>query len=589
MSRLVRRRDDERGVAAVLVAVFVAALLFGLCAISVDVARMYAEAQRVQRAADMAASAGVIYMPQDIAQASTVARDVSSRNGYPDSGASSVVVTPGTQPSQLDVAISSKIPNLFGKFIGRSDATITRHAVADYTGPQPMGSPCNTFGNEPAGTSGAGPAASQLSIPLGATCSSTPQFWMNINGPDVDKGNGDQYAVRNCDTTKAISGCTGTTNDEFDPEGYFYLVRTTQDAIGSTLTLQLYDPAFAATGDLCAAAPDKYTDIDSNNWNDFASTDATTRYKTTSNVFCSGDNMANTNVAATVTTFGLRAPSDSQNPRTAEPVGGCTRQYPGYTSSQITAKSLKKGDSAYNKSLARVFHQWTTLCTFPVTQAGDYYLQVRTNVPWKGPTLTSAVSSYNPLVATDGSYQPTGDLSNFAMYTQTGDNTSVRGGGSNRFSVRAYGAPTGSVSVAALGKMSIYANSNAASTTFNLIRLMPAAAGQTLVFKFFDIGDAEQNASLTMLPPKESAVSLTNCAGSGFRKLTLPTCAISINSDWNGKGETVAVPIPSTYTCSYTSSGGCWFRLQVGFASGTVFDTTTWTAYVSGDPVRLIE
>ena len=77
--------------------------------------------------------------------------DVSARNGYPNSGKSSVVVKPGVQPSQLDVTVSSTIPNLFGRFIGVDDATITRHAVADYTGPQPMGSPCNTFGNEPAG------------------------------------------------------------------------------------------------------------------------------------------------------------------------------------------------------------------------------------------------------------------------------------------------------------------------------------------------------------------------------------------------------------------------------------------------------
>ena len=60
-------------------------------------------------------------------------------------------------------------------------------------------------------------------------------------------------------------------------------------------------------------------------------------------------------------------------------------------------------------------------------------------------------------------------------------------------------------------------------------------------------------------------------------------------AEWDGKGETVAVPIPSNYTCTYTSTGGCWFRLKVSFASGNGEDTTTWTAYVSGDPVRLIE
>ena len=49
------------------------------------------------------------------------------------------------------------------------------------------------------------------------------------------------------------------------------------------------------------------------------------------------------------------------------------------------------------------------------------------------------------------------------------------------------------------------------------------------------------------------------------------------------------MPIPSNYTCNFTSTGGCWFRLKVNFGSGSVSDTTTWTAYVSGDPVRLIE
>ncbi len=62
------------------------------------------------------------------------------------------------------------------------------------------------------------------------------------------------------------------------------------------------------------------------------------------------------------------------------------------------------------------------------------------------------------------------------MYTQTGDDPAVTGGGSNRFSVRAYGAgtPGGAVSVSPLGKMSVYANATGASRTFNLIRLMPA-------------------------------------------------------------------------------------------------------------------
>ena len=57
----------------------------------------------------------------------------------------------------------------------------------------------------------------------------------------------------------------------------------------------------------------------------------------------------------------------------------------------------------------------------------------------------------------------------------------------------------------------------------------------------------------------------------------------------NGKTETIIIPIPSDYTCNYNSFGGCWYRVVVAFASGTVHDVTTWDATIIGDPVRLIK
>ncbi len=42
--------------------------------------------------------------------------------------------------------------------------------------------------------------------------------------------------------------------------------------------------------------------------------------------------------------------------------------------------------------------------------------------------------------------------------------------------------------------------------------------------------------------------------------------------------------------CNVASSGGCWFRVGVNFDSGSsVNDSTTWTAKIEGEPVRLIE
>ena len=87
-----RRKAREGGYAAVLVAMLAAAVFIPITALAVDVARWYVELERVQTAADAAATAGVTYMPDDFANAKTTAIAVSGRNGYPNSGTSTVSV-----------------------------------------------------------------------------------------------------------------------------------------------------------------------------------------------------------------------------------------------------------------------------------------------------------------------------------------------------------------------------------------------------------------------------------------------------------------------------------------------------------------
>ena len=137
----------------------------------------------------------------------------------------------------------------------RRRATITRHAVADYTGPQPMGSPCNTLGNEPPATAGCRPAASQLVRRRRAQLSATPQFWMNMNGPE--RLEGQRRPVRRPHLRVAgVSGCTGHGERRVRPAG---LLPTwcgcSRRRSGTTITLQLYDPAFVATDDFCDGQP----------------------------------------------------------------------------------------------------------------------------------------------------------------------------------------------------------------------------------------------------------------------------------------------------------------------------------------------
>src|SRR3954451_16748237 len=109
-----RRRHDQGGYVAILAAVFTAALMMPLCAVSVDVSVCYVEVQRVQNAADAAATAGVTYLPDHFASAKATAITVAGRNGYPNSGTSSVSVSIGDKPTQLVVTIDSQIKNAFG-------------------------------------------------------------------------------------------------------------------------------------------------------------------------------------------------------------------------------------------------------------------------------------------------------------------------------------------------------------------------------------------------------------------------------------------------------------------------------------------
>ena len=613
LTRWRERRSSEAGIATILVAIVVPLVGIGCAATAVDVGVWFVEVQRIQKAADAAALAGVPYLPQDMPNAVLRAKDVAARNGYDDAHADvSVVVTEGAKASQLKVTISSIVHNTFGAAIGVPQTTIIRSSVGDFLGPSPMGSPCNTFGNEPnagAGASSATPTGTaQGSSPL-PNCSRTPQFWATLEGPETGKVQGDRYQNRTCQAPQGatVDGCAGDTNTEYDEFGYTFVVKVTDAAAasGSPIELQLYDPMMVATGQTCANLP-----ITSSFVNDGASTnpyvinsDARNRYSkdgTNFGAFCTGDGFVSGGSGANpkhgmTTSFALREQTDSQNPKLA-PVqndtsgSACIKQYGTYNTSNsgISANLFKSAHASYNAEISSQFHNWVKFCTFTPTRAGDYYLQVRTNVSLGG-SGTGYIRSGNA-----------------AAGAATGNTTS--GEGSNSFAIRAVTAvgQEQSVAVSGYNHMPIYVNSNQAQPEFNLIRVLPGAAGQKISFSYFDAGDAASNGSVQVLTPADAtgtilttpfpgdcravggsagptSVTLTNCSAPFLLTGSPP---VSRN---NGKTETITIPIPADYTCNYTSFGGCWYKVRIAFGTGSVTDVTTWDATVIGDPVRLVE
>ncbi|MGA9746151.1 MAG: pilus assembly protein TadG-related protein, partial [Nocardioides sp.] len=353
-----RRKGDEAGYVAIMISIMVPTLFIGLAAVGVDTARWYVEGENVQIAADAAALAGVPFLPQDLPGARTRALQVAARNGYVPGPDVTIVVEKGIRDSQLRVTINSTIPNQFGGAIGVDSATIGRTAVADFTGPAPMGSPCNTFGTEPAsGTGAAAPAGSAIGASRPPNCPQEPQMWATLEGPQTGKVQGDRYGTANCEST-GVDGCDASRkNLEYLEEGYFFLIKVQAGAVNRPISLQLYDPAFVNTGQFCAALPDWKASPGNNdlkdNMNPYATTDGRLRYSDQSTVpsasrpglggrpsFCPGDSYPGSATGGTnklTTTFMVREQTDSQDPLQAAVVNStagtpCAKQFGSYTS-----------------------------------------------------------------------------------------------------------------------------------------------------------------------------------------------------------------------------------------------------------------
>ncbi len=541
--------------------------LLGIAAIALDIGRERALGWQLQKTADAAALAGAVFLPTDATRADQQAR-ASVMQNYPGAAVSTEVVS--GHPTQLQVTVSAGITFAFAQVIGFNDATVTRVAVAEYVAPAPMGSPCNTFANEPR-SGNAAPFGSSLPSPLTGAYEkcANPQFWGGIEGPDVKKQQGDRYMTRTCDGFE--SGCSGSTNAEFRPEGYFYLVRVLDPARTGTISLQIYDPAFVNTGQQCENNP---TNV-ANGMNPFAP-DATTRYARTNNTFCTGDSFPGETGPAANTSFALRAPTLSQNPLEAPVVSSsCVKQFRGRSTAPSGAQ-LRLGSGGYVPELAQTFHNWYQLCTFTPTQAGDYYLQVRTNVAMSG---TAEI-----VTGAD------------AVWSQTGDNAAVRGYGSNNFALRAVSNDPTQVSVAGYQRMPIFANADGASSTFNLLRAVPGAGGKRIKFSFFDAADASGNGTVRVVQPADALLgtapwtgTIANCIGEGVVNGNLANCTAAVsNAQNNGKLQTIYVPVPQNYTCNFATNAGCWFQATITFPGSQVHDFTTWDATIEGDPVRLV-
>ncbi|MGH9190054.1 MAG: pilus assembly protein TadG-related protein [Acidimicrobiales bacterium] len=232
-----RKPSGEGGYLVAFVALAVTILMIS-AAFVVDVGGWYARGSEIQRAADTAALAGVVWMP-DFPTAQTVALAAAAKNRVVPSATMTISVSPmAGYTRRLVVSITdSKAPQAFSHMF-QGNQSITRRATAEYILPVPLGSPKNTFGT-----------GDLLSG------SNRENFWAAVNGYCAGHESGDLKLARNesytTSTGSALQCNNGSAaNPDYDPAGYLYAVELPQAQ--SSLKLEVYDGGYSTT----LAAPD---------------------------------------------------------------------------------------------------------------------------------------------------------------------------------------------------------------------------------------------------------------------------------------------------------------------------------------------
>jgi hypothetical protein len=247
----------ERGYVLVTIALVLPVLL-AFAAFTVDIGLFYSKANKVQRATDAAALAGVVFLP-DLARATQAAHDAAKLNGFEDTA--QVIVTQGDTPHRLQVRITDPdVKTIFGKLI-TDHISINRQSLAEFVGNIPLGSPYNAIGT--GGLAG-------YEFVAGAK----QNFWLSVNGYCAAKEDGDERLSRfdgtrynSGDFTTDVYGCDAngdgipdagggtqpTLNTDYTvvnesgtdiPSGYEYIVDVPSGV--TPVNVDLFNPVFDA-------------------------------------------------------------------------------------------------------------------------------------------------------------------------------------------------------------------------------------------------------------------------------------------------------------------------------------------------------
>lgn len=642
-----RRSADDRGFVLIMVGLLIIPIV-AFTALAIDVSAWYSRATELQRSADAAALAGVVWMPR-LTDAQTNATSTLVANGTPIGGNISATMIPGAKPNSFKVCLTdAKAPQFFS-VVFSGPTSLTRCATAQYNLPLELGSPLNYYGGNATADFGSTTVSTGTQHP---ESSSTP-----INVDDPEQPNNYATAVA---SDGNLHGCkydnwtynghdtgfwwdqngvrAGTTDHKYylDAAPAPVLWKTTNrwgqtrnhypiDLPDCLFTHMVDDTTTVPNNPIPAskspnfwaaiAGPGMFT----NNGDAYAprcwtsgqcavptppATNPNTMYRPKGYFYALDVPSGTTSGNISVQIFDATQSQTSGTAPTGDTrYGGSSIQDTTFTLWNAGTTPYDMGDDTvvagcqhtYGSSDPAYDKLWTQLCSFSPTVGQRYYLQVS--------STNDYANTYNgyAIRAVAGSFP---DACLAATLPQ-------------RNNVDCYGTDP-QPRLSGYGDMEMYNGIPAGTPTqFFIANVLPEYAGRTLVIELWDPGDMSgggsgDNSYITVMKPGSTTAG-TAQRGCTWRAYGPPPaipgtfttigstsdCQVQSTSNgsnaYNGKWVQFKIALPDDYTCNknanpVTTGGSCWWQILYNVTGSTrLNDYTTWTARIEGDPVRLTQ
>jgi hypothetical protein len=531
--RLANFHRREGGQTFVMLALMLTVLL-GFSGIVIDVAWYEVNLIRVQKAADAAALAGVVYLPGNVSGAQTAARSEATKNGY-TTGVNGATVSATIDPLNnkgMLTTVTAPVNTFFARMFGVPTFTAFRRARAEFILPVPMGSPLDYFGvHVLCRNTDTPPACPAVASATGAGTLSTLGFWGAVEAKGTQRGNGDAYST-------FYNGGTSP-NTAFDANGYSYVVELAAGTVNGTV--YIYDPVFCATG--AGTSTGRRLGV-GDFWLGSGGTPITTEFKLWD---MQGTPYSVSDDTLVATDGGLFAS-----------MGGVDKSI-SYKGDMQWGGGASGTSSTYPDCAATPFHNaWYPLATG--LSAGEYRLQVVTSA---GGLSQDAVNNWAIQVTRTAG--PQGKI-----YGQSRMCVYVNIAGTSIF----YLAQVDAVHAGKTLEIKLFDPGDIRSTSIRV--KIPNSAGYT-------------DASFTY-----TATGATSPGTTSGGPTTSLTTANASTSFYNNQWLTILVNIPTTYGSTGpgsitppTETEPGWWKIQYA-TTGTGQDVTTWEVNIRGNPVHLV-